>query len=288
MERFMEEIKKLMPAGLWQTVLSIVIMALLAFILVKAVNKLFKILLKKGKIDPTPAVLGRRIIKGIIIVLAVCGIMLQFAPMKQFVVSVLASSGIAVVVLGFAAQEAMGNLVSGVFISLFKPFSIGDRIKLQDRMIDGVVEDISMRHTIIRTFENNRVVVPNSVMNGAVIENVNYGENKVCNFVEVGIGYRSDVDRAIAIIQEEAQAHPNFCDNRSEEEIAAGAAPVTVRVMELGDFSIKLRASVWSRNAADGFVLKSDLLLAVKKRFDKEGIEIPFPYVNVMEHSSEK
>ena len=66
-------------------------------------------------------------------------------------------------------REATANLVSGVFISLFKPFGIGDRIKLSDKQIDGVVEDISLRHTIIRTFENTRIVVPNSVLNLSLI-----------------------------------------------------------------------------------------------------------------------
>jgi small conductance mechanosensitive channel len=93
-----------------------------------------------------------------------------------------------------------------------------------------------------------------------------------------GISYDSDVDKAIGIIQEEAQKHPDFFDNRSPEEIKDGVPPVMVRLIEFSDSSVNLRASVWSKDPGTGFAMKCDLYKSVKYRFDREGIEIPFPH----------
>ncbi|MDZ7777461.1 MAG: mechanosensitive ion channel [Bacteroidales bacterium] len=74
----------------------------------------------------------------------------------------------------------------------------------------GTVEDITLRHTVIRNFENRRIIVPNSVISSETIINSNIIEDKVCNFVEISISYDSDVDKAMALMQEEAMSHPNL------------------------------------------------------------------------------
>ena len=134
MEALNEAVKKLLPEGLVPSLVTIAVILLATLILMKVINKLFKLLLKKGRVDATQVVFGKRILKGVVYILAICCVLFQFAPMQQFVVSLLAGSGILVVILGFAAQEAMANLVSGMFISIFKPFGLGDRIKLVEKI----------------------------------------------------------------------------------------------------------------------------------------------------------
>ena len=94
----------------------------------------------------------------------------------------------------------------------------------------------------------------------------------------MGISYDSDIDLAKKIMAEEVGKHPLYIDNRSEEDIEAGEPLVRVRLISMGDFSINLRAWAWANHQADGFVLQCDTLESIKKRFDAEGIEIPFPY----------
>lgn len=275
-------LEKLTPiAGSSKFIGSIVILAI-TFLVTKLISKLFHMMMKKGRVNATHLTFLRRIVVSVLWILGVSGVLLQFEPFQKFVMSFLASSGILAVILGFAAQEAVGNLVSGMFISLFKPFELGDRVHIPSEKIEGFVEDISLRHTVIRTLENSRIIVPNSVMNKTVLENVNFAESKVCNFLDIGIGYTSDLDLAIAIIKEEVQKHPDFMDNRSETEKEKGKEPVPVRVTDLGDSSVNLRASVWSENATHGFEMLCDLRYSIKKRFDAEGIEIPYPYRTVV------
>lgn len=191
--------------------------------------------------------------------------------------SMLAGAGIFAVAIGFASQSVLSNIISGLFIIVYKPFSINDRITLRDTM-RGVVEDITLRHTIIRDFENKRIIIPNKVISEEIVVNADLRDEKVCRFVDIGISYDSDIKKARAIIQEESTRHPLHLDNRTEEQIAEEKPDVEVRVISFGDSSVNLRAWVWSANQADGFAMHCDLLESIKERFDQEGIEIPFPY----------
>jgi len=141
-----------------------------------------------------------------------------------------------------------------------------------------VVEDITLRHTVLRTFENRRIIIPNSIISNEILENSNIVDEKVLKFFEIGISYDADLEKAMAIIKAEAMNHPDFMDNRSEEQIKNNDEPIKVRLISFGDFSLNLRAYIWVKDPSTAFNLGCDLNKSVKKRFDEEGIEIPFPY----------
>jgi len=201
--------------------------------------------------------------------------------LKTLAQSMLAGAGIAAVAIGFASQAALSNIIAGIFIVIFKPFRANDRIEIGTD-IAGVVEDITLRHTVIRNFNNRRIVIPNSMISDQSIVNADLIEPRICQWIEIGISYDSDIDKAKALLQEEVEKHPLLIDNRSEEDIANGLPKVMVRVLALGAFSVNLRAWAWAKDQADAFVLKCELLESLKKTYDKEGIEIPYPYQNVI------
>ena len=101
-------------------------------------------------------------------------------------------------------------------------------------------------------------------------------------FVEVGVAYSENLDHCIDEMRKVIEADPRVLDKRTEKEKADGVEKVIIRVLELGSSSITLRAYVWAPNPADAFVLKCDLLKAVKDHYDEVGIEIPYPYMNVV------
>ncbi|MCA9395785.1 MAG: mechanosensitive ion channel family protein [Candidatus Omnitrophica bacterium] len=208
--------------------------------------------------------------------------------LRNLSISIFAGSGIFAAAIGFAAQNSIANIVSGIFITIFKPFRVGDRIKLTGKEMSGVVEDITLRHTIIKTYENKRVIVPNSVISTEVLENSNLIDDRICRLIEIGISYDSDVDKAMAIMREEALKHPDCIDGRNEEEILSGAPQVMVRLISFGDSSVNLRAWVWSKDQPTGFAMECDLNKSIKRRFDTEGIEIPFPHRTIVYKNSPK
>ncbi len=196
--------------------------------------------------------------------------------MRHIANSMLAGAGILAIVIGFASQQALGNIISGLFIVMFKPYKINDRISIRDSL-RGVVEDINLRHTVIRNFENQRIIIPNSVISNEVLINSNFADDKMCKFIDIGISYGSDIDLARKIIAEEVEKHPLNIDVRKPEDIENGTPRVTIRVMALADSSVNLRAWAWAPTPPDGFAMECDIRESVKKRFDKEGIVIPFP-----------
>lgn len=196
--------------------------------------------------------------------------------LKPIAQSMIAGAGILAIVVGFASQQALGNIISGLFIVIYKPYVISDRITLRTDL-RGIVEDITLRHTVIRNFENQRIIIPNSVISNEVLINSNFSDSKICRFIEVGISYTSDIDLAKSIIAEEIESHELSIDVRTEEDLEKKAPRVTVKLINLMDSSVLLRGWAWAENPADAFILQCDVLEKIKKRYDREGIIIPFP-----------
>lgn len=262
-----------------QTIILLVVVTIATIILVKLTNNLFKRMVNKSVekgYSITILSFIRYLLLGLIYFSAIITVITTIKPMQSLVKSLFAGSSVLALVIGLASQEAVGNIVGGFMILTFKPFVIGDVIKYVDKNIVGTVEDITLRHTTIKTLENKRVIVPNGIINKEVIENANYKDEKVRVFIDVGITYESDVDLAKKIMHEQIIKHPFCIDNKDADE------QVIVRVIELGDSAVKLRAWVWTENMDKSFILKCDLYEIIKKAFDKNGIDIAYPHMMVV------
>ena len=235
---------------------------------------------KNRKFDETSMVFFRKLLVTVVYILGLACVLYLIPPLRTIATSILASAGIMAMAIGLASQEALSNFVSGIFIILAKPFRIGDMVSL-DSGQTGKVTEIAIRHTIITTAENRQVIVPNSKINSAIITNSTIKDTRTCVFVEVGVAYSENLDHCIDEMRKVIEADPRVLDKRTEKEKADGVEKVIIRVLELGSSSITLRAYVWAPNPADAFVLKCDLLKAVKDHYDEVGIEIPYPYMNV-------
>lgn len=245
------------------------------------INQSFVTASEKLRVDPTRYKFFKNAVS-LIMWMVAAGVIVSLVPkLKALAITLFAGAGILVAILGFAAQEAFANIVGGVFIVIFKPFRVGDMIKVGDRDY-GIVEDITLRHTVINNFQNKRIIIPNSVISSETITNDTIADQKICRWIEFGISYDSSIDLATKIIQEEAQKHELSIDNRTPEEIENGEPEIVVRVISFGDSSVMLRAYVWTSDAFNAFRMHSDLNKSIKLRFDKEGVEIPFPYRTVV------
>lgn len=272
----------------WQHLVIFIASLAATLILAWLFNRLFSRFIKRSSIlinnDPTNYQFLKHFISAIIYIVGLGVAVYSIPPLRNIATPLLGGAGILAVAIGFASQNALSNLISGVFIIMFKPFRVNDRLRIRDTLA-GIVEDITLRHTVIRDFENRRIIVPNSVMNQEIIINADFNDDHICRWVDIGIGYSSDIELAKNIMREEAEKHPLHIDIRKPEEVAQGKPDVVVRVILLGEYAVQLRAYVWADNQANAFVMGCDLLESIKKRFDDEGIEIPFPYRNIIHHS---
>lgn len=257
------------------------VILLLAFFLTLWVRRLIHRFISESslflKVDATKYSFIKNAASLIIFSLALFLIIYSVPELRSLGTTLLASAGIATAVLAFASQAALSNIVSGVFIVIFKPFRVDDMIKLEGDK-SGVVEDITLRHTVIRDFQNQRIIIPNAVISAQTIVNSHIADERFKRQIFFGISYDSNIDKAFQIITEEAEKHPNFLDGRTKADIDSGWPKVKCRVIGFGDSSVNLRADVWSATPEKSWELYCDINKSVKERFDKEGIEIPFPY----------
>ena len=262
-------------------VIAVVIILTVAFVLNKVIDGVVNrtIRHKRKKNITTLLMFVKRIKKFVIYALAILICLTQFDVFNSFSVTILSGLGIGSVVVGLAAQESLKNFFGSVAIVLGNPYEVGDFIECVDKAVSGTVEDITMRHTIIRTINNRRVIIPNCEMNTYTIENFNYSENENVKLVDYEISYESDVDKAIKILKEEMKKlyHPNPKGRNKDVEFPK------VRVLELGNDGIKLRTWVWGDNNSDVFENMYQLNYAINKRFPEEGIEIPYPHIELVE-----
>lgn len=137
------------------------------------------------------------------------------------------------------------------------------------------MRDITLRHTVLRNFENKMIVVPNSIINKEKLINYDLGDRRCCEWIEIGISYDSDIDLAKHIMREECEQHPNLIDNRSQLDLYNQVPKVLVRVTNLGDSSVIIRAWAWAMSFSEAFVMKCDLYEAIKSALIKRVLKSP-------------
>ena len=175
----------------------------------------------------------------------------------------LVAGGILAIVIGFASQSIVGNLISGLFLMIERPIKIGDQVNIDG--VNGYVEDIKIISISIRTFDGVYVRIPNlKVFTGNI---TNYLANIARRFeYMVGIRYRDDADRAIDIIKEIIEMEPFALKN---------PAP-TVFVHDLGENAVNISVKIWAP-ATEWWSVRIKLLWVIKKTMEEQGIEIAFP-----------
>lgn len=185
--------------------------------------------------------------------------------------SLLAVFGAAGLAIGLALKDSLGNFSSGVMLIMFRPFKVGDFIEAGGAT--GVVEEVRMFATIIRTGDNREVIVPNSQIYGGTIVNFSAKPTRRIDLV-FGIGYGDDIAKAKQLISDIMS---------QDERILADPAP-SIALGELADSSVNFNVRPWV-NSGDYWPVRADLLEKVKLAFDANGISIPYPQQDVYMHN---
>ncbi|WP_324716135.1 mechanosensitive ion channel domain-containing protein [Carboxydochorda subterranea] len=186
------------------------------------------------------------------------------------VTALVTTAGVASLALALAAQETLANMFAGFTIMLDRSYRVGDRIRLSDGTMGDVVE-IGLRATKILNFDNELVIIPNKEMAAARIVNQNYPDLRVKVRPKVGVSYATDVERAKQVMLEVCMSHPKVLKD----------PPPGVYFTDFGPSSLNLLGLCWVGDYRDAFQVLDELNVAIKKRFDREGIEIPFPQHDV-------
>lgn len=214
----------------------------------------------KARIEVTLAKFFGNLVKWAILVMGAVTILQTFGVEATSFAAVLAAMGFAI---GLALSGTLGNVAAGVMLLVFRPYKVGDVVKVND--VTAKVDEIELFTTTFDTFDNRRIIMPNSEIFGNTIENISYHKTRRVD-VAVGTAYEADIDTARQTLMAAAMA----VEGRIEDP-----APV-VYLNELGDSSINWTLRVWV-NAPDFWAVKDRLTRDVKYALDKAGIGIPFP-----------
>ncbi|MGK7909510.1 MAG: mechanosensitive ion channel family protein [Synechococcus sp.] len=252
-----------------QGIIAAILILLIGFWGAKFVRRIVKQLLVKWQVDAT--LIG---FLGNLAYIAVCGVVIMAALGSVGVqtASLVAIFGAAGLAIGLALQGSLSNFAAGVMMLFFRPFKVGDLI--EGGGVTGFVEEIQLFTTTIVTPDNKFAIVPNAKISGDNI--VNYSTKPFIRLDMVfGVGYEADIDRVKSIIEDELA---------SDERILKDPAP-TVAILELGDSSVNfaVRPNV---TVANYWGVYFDTHERLKKRFDREGISIPFPQRDVHLYSA--
>lgn len=185
--------------------------------------------------------------------------------LNKLTTSLLAGVSIVSIVIGFAAQSTLGNLVAGISLVIYKPFRRGDRLQLTTPagLETGIVEELSLGYTVLRTSDNRRIVLSNGTIANQIMINLSTADLRGMMSLTVSIGYTSDIDKARAILLELVQARQDI------------AEVVGCQVTSLSGSGVDLSLRAWCTDAATCKSVEYDLLEQIKRRFDEAGIEIP-------------
>ena len=206
-------------------------------------------------------------LKGIILALiwaaAVFLVMYESETFSKTWETALASSGIVAVVLGLAAQSTLSNVFSGIALSASRPFDIGDRIQI-DSYDPGFVENITLRHTVIKTYQNEIIYIPNSIVGSSSI--INFTQEKSFSYpIRVSVAYGTDMEKAMNVMADAVYEHPKH----------HGPRP-SVLCKSCDDSGVTLQVLVETKDFKDNPKTCSETLVDIMRRFSEEGIEIPY------------
>jgi small conductance mechanosensitive channel len=249
----------------WAIKLIVLILILMAF---RTLSKLTRRWAERGLRNIQLSVLLRHMIVSTAANLVMfLGILIALSQLGISLGPLLAGLGVLGFIIGFALQDTLGNFASGMMILLYRPYDVGDVIDAGG--VSGKVEDMTLVYTIILTFDNQTMVVPNSKIWGDVIKNVTSQTIRRVDLV-FGISYGDDIEKTERVLKEVVEAHELTLDD---------PAP-TIKVHTLGDSSVDFIVRPWVKSP-DYWNVYWDLTRAIKMRFDREGISIPFPQRDV-------
>lgn len=244
--------------------LGAIAILVVGYFLIKWVGKLIEKSKGFRKLPKNAQILIMNIIKAALYVVLFVTIALAVDVPAASLIAVLGSCGLAI---GLALQGGLTNIAGGLILLCFKPFEIGDFIETSSH--SGTVIDIGLIYTTINTPDNKRVVIPNGTVSNASVVDYSAYETRRLD-LEFSVAYDSDIDMVKDTLTALASAH---------ELVLKDPAPF-VRLGTHGDSALIFKLRVWVKSA-DYWTVNFDLLEASKKVFDKRGIEIPFPQLDV-------
>ena len=245
-------------------ILAALVIFIVGRFLISFINKMVARLLERRKVEPSIQSFVRSFVSILLTVLLIVAVVSKLGVETTSFAALLASAGVAV---GMALSGNLQNFAGGLIVLLFKPYKVGDTVECQGET--GVVREIQIFHTILTTFDNKVVYIPNGTLSSGVITNYSREELRRVDWT-VGVEYGSDYDKVEATIRTILAADKRVLDK---------PAP-TIALTALADSSVNVVIRVWVKSE-DYWDVYFDMNKTIYAVFNREGIGFPFPQLTV-------
>ncbi len=248
-----------------------VIIIFIIYLINLLINKIIKKIIKRHhqKNITTILVFVKRLKTVVLYGIGIGLVLSQFNALSSISIAILSTLGISSAIISLSIKDTLSNFLSSLELLLSKPFEIGDHIFLPEKNICGVVEEISIRHTIIRTESNKKEILPNKLLNQLIIENSDHKDSQIVLLTEFTINKNNNIDKVINIIKEEIKkvCKVELKGKNKDEEFPK------VKVIEITPSDLKIRGWIWGNNINEANENLWAINYNLKNRFEKEKIK---------------
>ena len=267
--------------GILGFLITFLITVVIAKIFTTILEKLVDHAMKKDARASMPFKYLLKIIRTVIYVIAVFAILMNVKPLQSISTAILGATSVMTVVVGLAAQETFGNFIAGFFIVIYQPFHVGDMVNLPEKNISGTVIEITFRHTILNTIENTKIIVPNSTMNSAIVEDKAFGQKTYIRYLSLTVAYNTDIDKLERVITDVVINTDGVIDTRSVEAQEKNL-PINITVNEFLDSGIQIRFPFTTKSLGKSVETASKIRKSLLVAFRENGIEIPYQKIQII------
>ena len=262
-------------------IITFLITVIIAKIFTTVLEKLVDHAMKKDARASMPFKYLLKILRTVIYVIATFAILMNVKPLQSVSTAILGATSVMTVVVGLAAQETFGNFIAGFFIVIYQPFHVGDMVNLPEKNISGTVIEITFRHTILNTIENTKIIVPNSTMNSAIVEDKAFGQKTYIRYLVLSVAYNTDIDKLERVITDVVVNTDGVIDTRSAEAKEKNL-PINITVNEFLDSGIQIRFPFTTKSLGKSVETASKIRKALLVAFRENGIEIPYTKIQIL------
>ena len=235
---------------------------------VKILIKVISTALERSNTEDTVRIFVTNLLNTLLMIVVFIAAINQLGIQTTSIIAVLGAAGLAI---GLALQGSLSNFAAGILIVIYRPYKVGDYIQADNHL--GTVDDIQIFSTVLKTPDNKLVVVPNgSIMNGSIVNFSNQDKRRVD--IVASCSYEDDIDKVKSVL----------ADILSKDDRILNEPKPRIAVSELADSSVNFIVRPWVKNS-DYIDVYYSLLEEIKKRFDQEGIAIPYPQTDVHIHN---
>ena len=235
---------------------------------VKILIKVISTALERSNTEDTVRIFVTNLLNTLLMIVVFIAAINQLGIQTTSIIAVLGAAGLAI---GLALQGSLSNFAAGILIVIYRPYKVGDYIQADNHL--GTVNDIQIFSTVLKTPDNKLVIVPNgSIMNGSIVNFSNQDKRRVD--IVASCSYEDDIDKVKSVL----------ADILSKDERILNEPKPRIAVSELADSSVNFIVRPWVKNS-DYLDVYYSLLEEIKKRFDQEGIAIPYPQTDVHIHN---